>query len=132
VANNTLLKYVLAWVPMVFIGIGNGILRQTTYGRFTDELLAHQISTITAIAFFGLYVWFLITRWPIPTSGQAFAIGLIWLVLTVAFEFIFGHYIMGHPWARLLQDYNILEGRLWSLVLLWITVAPYVLRRLAG
>jgi hypothetical protein len=131
VADNALFKYVLAWVPMVFIGVGNGILRETTYGQYMDELLAHQISAVTAIAFFGLYVWFLVRRWPIPTSGQALTIGLLWLVLTVVFEFIFGHYIMGHPWARLLHDYNILEGRVWSLVLLWITVAPYVLRQLA-
>jgi hypothetical protein len=54
--NNTLLTYVLAWVPMVFIGTGNGILRQTTHGRFMDELLAHQIPAVMGIALFGLTV----------------------------------------------------------------------------
>jgi hypothetical protein len=30
------------------------------------------------------------------------------------FEFLVGHYVMGHPWSRLLHDYNILAGRLWG------------------
>jgi hypothetical protein len=31
-------------------------------------------------------------------------------VATVAFELTFGHYVMGHPWSRLLADYNLLAG----------------------
>ncbi|MEW6447103.1 MAG: hypothetical protein AB1426_03305, partial [Bacillota bacterium] len=58
-------------------------------------------------------------------------IGLIWLVLTVAFEFGFGHFVMGHSWSRLLHDYNLLKGRLWVLVLLWVAIAPYVFYRLS-
>jgi hypothetical protein len=36
---------------------------------------------------------------------------------------------MKHPWTRLLHDYNILEGRVWVLVLVWITIAPYIFSR---
>ncbi len=49
---------------------------------------------------------------------------LAWLGLTVAFEFLFGHYAMGHTWSRLLQDYKLLEGRVWVLLLIWVTMAP--------
>ena len=67
--------------------------------------------------------------------GAAFSIplalfGLIWLALTVVFEFLFGHYVVGHPWSRLLHDYNILQGRVWALVLIWTAVVPYVIYRL--
>ena len=57
------------------------------------------------------------------------AIGLIWLGLTVAFEFLFGRFVAGHSWIRLLQDYNILAGRVWSLLLLWVALAPYLFTR---
>jgi len=121
-----LLRYTMAWIPMGFIGIGNGILRELGYARFVDELTAHQISSITGIIFFSLYIWFLTLRWPIPSFRQAVAVGMIWLTLTIAFEFTFGHYIAGHSWAMLFHDYNILKGRLWSLVLIAIASAPCV------
>jgi hypothetical protein len=121
-------KYVLAWLPMPLIGIINGSIRQFVYGKFMGELTAHQISTLTGIILFGLYVWFISRVWKIKSTSQALSIGLIWLSLTVAFEFVFGHYVMGNPWSRLLHDYNFLEGRLWALVLIWITIAPLVFK----
>jgi hypothetical protein len=116
--------YVLAWIPMVFIAILNGMLREFTYGKSLPEMRAHQISTIIAIVLFGIYIWILTGIWRIEAIDQAIAIGFIWLVMTVAFEFLFGHYAAGHSWQRLLNDYNLLAGRLWSLVLVWIITAP--------
>ena len=121
-----IIRYILAWVPMVFIAILNGAVREFTYGKRLCELRAHQLSTITALLFFGIYIGALTQFWRIETAEEAFTIGLIWLVLTVGFEFLFGHYVAGHSWGRLFQDYNILAGRVWILVLLWITIAPYV------
>ena len=37
---------------------------------------------------------------------------------------------MGHPWTKLFHDYNLLEGRLWVVVLIWVTISPLVLRQL--
>jgi apolipoprotein N-acyltransferase len=60
----------------------------------------------------------------------AIRIGLIWLVLTVMFEFGFGHFVAGHSWQRLLQDYNIRAGRVWLAILLWVAFAPYLFFRI--
>jgi glyoxylase-like metal-dependent hydrolase (beta-lactamase superfamily II) len=46
--------------------------------------------------------------------------------LTVAFEFGFGHFIAGKSWDDLRADYDVFRGRLWVLVLLTTTVAPYL------
>jgi hypothetical protein len=125
-------KYLLAWLLMPIIGIVNGMIRQYGYGNALGELRAHQVSTVTGIVLFGLYVWMLSLRWKIQSSAEAIAIGFIWLILTVGFEFLFGHYVAGHPWNRLLHDYNIFQGRLWLLVLLWITIAPYLFFKLSS
>lgn len=125
-----LLRYTLAWIPMPFIGVINGIIRQYGYKNLVGEQTAHQISSFTAIILFGLYVWVLTLKWKIRSAGQAFLIGLIWLGLTVSFEFLFGHYIMKNPWTALLHDYNILEGRLWVIVLVFVTLAPSVFYKL--
>lgn len=127
-----ILKYTIAWLPMVVIAIVNGAMREAGYKKFLGELRAHQVSTVTGIALFGLYIWALSLWWKIESPAQAVTIGLIWLVLTVAFEFGFGHFVMGHSWSRLLHDYNLLKGRLWVLVLLWVAIAPYAFYRLSG
>jgi hypothetical protein len=123
-------KYVLAWIPMVLIAIANGFLRESSYGKRMSELHAHQISTLSGILLFSVYIWVVIRIWRPDTSEQAITIGLIWLGLTVAFEFLFGHYVAGQPWSKLLYDYNIFAGRVWVVVLIWVTVAPYVFYRL--
>ena len=94
--------------------------------RLRAELRAHQLSCLTGSLLLGIYVWALIHIWRPGSSGQALAIGIIWLGLTVAFEFLFGHFARGFSWNELLHDYDILAGRLWVLVLVWVTVAPYI------
>ena len=125
-----ILNYVIAWTGMVFIAIVNGAVRQLGYGRVFTELFAHQVSCLTGIILFFIYTWALSIRWPIESSQEALTIGLIWLVLTVAFEFLFGRYSAKASWRRLLHDYNILQGRLWTLVLVAVLLAPYVLYRM--
>jgi hypothetical protein len=106
------------------VGILNGVLRVSTYGKHMPEIRAHQLSSLTGMIFFGLAVWLMDSIRPIESSGQAFLIGFIWLILTILFEFGFGHFIMKHPWGKLLQDYRIDRGRLWGLVLIWIFLLP--------
>jgi hypothetical protein len=79
---------------------------------------------------FGIYIWILFHFWGPESRVQAFAVGLIWLGLTLAFEFLFGHYVVGHPWSRLFHDYNLFAGRVWIILLVWIASAPYVWYRL--
>ena len=74
------LKYILLWFPMVLIAIFNGVLRQSLYGPYMSELRAHQVSTLTAVVFFGLYVWLVSGRWQIESGQQALLIGLVWVL----------------------------------------------------
>jgi hypothetical protein len=125
-----ILRYVLAWFPMVLLAIANGVIRVSTYGKYMSELRAHQLSTVTGILLFALYIWALTRWWRLESAHQALVIGGLWLALTVAFEFGFGHYVMGHPWSRLLHDYDLLAGRVWVIGLAWVAVAPWFFYRL--
>ena len=120
------IRYTLLWLLLAVIAIANGILRQSTYGKLVSDLTAHQLSTVTAIIFTGALVFWLNRRWPIESASQAWLIGAVWLVMTVAFEFGFGHFIAGHTWSSLFADYNLLNGRVWSLFLVWILTLPYL------
>ena len=127
-----MLKYVLLWFPMAVVAIVNGALRQFTYGRHMAELRAHQLSTVIGILLIGVFMWAVLRVWPAASGGQAIAIGLVWMAMTLAFEFLFGHYAAGHSWRRLLEEYNVLAGRPWVFVPLWVGVAPYVFHRIAA
>lgn len=120
-------KYILAWFPLVLLAIANGAARQGLYAEAVGELTAHQISTATGVVLFGLYFRFIGRRWPVSSRRAAWRVGFLWLGMTVAFEFLFGHYVMGNPWDRLIADYDIFNGRLWILVLVWVTAGPSLL-----
>jgi len=123
-------KYLLLWFPMILIAIANGALRETWIRKHVDELRAHQISTLSLLVLFALYTWVVVRVWPPASPGHALAVGLLWLGLTLGFEILFGRYVSGSSWSTLLNDYNLLAGRLWVLVPLWLAAAPYLWFRL--
>jgi hypothetical protein len=125
-----LLRCVIAWFPMLIIAIMNGAFRQLTFGKVMPELRAHQLSTVIGSALIGFFIWAVVRLWPPASARQALSIGLVWLALTVAFEFFFGRFVMHRPWSQLFNDYNVIEGRLWAAFLIWLTLAPYVFFRL--
>jgi hypothetical protein len=125
-----ILRYTLAWLILLVVAILNGALREAVYKNRLSDLRAHQLSTLSGIILFAAIIWGLSRLWPLPSAKQAWTVGFIWLALTIAFEFLFGHFVMGHPWSKLLQDYNISTGRVWLLILIWVTIAPYVFYRL--
>ena len=121
-----MLLYLLAWIPMLIIAISNGALRQTVFARFLPELRAHQLSTLTGAVLIGAFIWLVVHVWPPASDQQSITIGLIWLLLTVAFEFFMGLVLLKQPLAKVLVDYNLLAGRVWVLFLVWLTLAPWL------
>jgi hypothetical protein len=125
-----LYKHILWWFAFPFLAIFNAIVRELIYKKPLGDLAAHQISTLTGIILFAIVFYLIFKRWKIESVQHTIIIGLVWLFFTILFEFGFGHYIMGNPWEKLLHDYNLAEGRVWSLFLVWITVAPYIFYRI--
>ncbi|HEU5339218.1 MAG TPA: hypothetical protein VFU39_08030 [Sulfuricaulis sp.] len=124
-----MLKYIPAWVRMLFIAIANGVLRQVWYAKYLSALQARLLSTLIGALLIGIYIWGFVRSWEPASARQTVVIGMVWLGLTMTFEFLFGHFVAGHSWPRLLQDYNLLAGGLWSL-LLWVAVTPYFFYRI--
>lgn len=114
----------LLWFPMLIIAIINGTVREW-YKKYTGHLAAHQISTITLIIFFGIYIFCTVRNYPPDSDKQALLIGIIWLLMTLIFEFGFGRY-RGLSWTQLFSEYNLLKGKLWILIPIWVAMAPYL------
>ena len=120
-----MLTYFLCWFGMLLIAILNGTARDLWYKKYMGELKAHQLSTITFILFLGIYIGIIIKIFSPGSGAEALQIGLLWLILTLVFEFGFG-LIRGNSLKKLLEDYNILKGRLWILIPSWLLIAPYI------
>jgi hypothetical protein len=112
------------------IATANGSYREEVLAKRLSELRAHRAFTATGVLLLGIYIWALIRIWPSNSSGQAMTIGFIWLGLTIVLEFVFEHLVWGCPRSELLRGYSIVARRVWVLVLIWITLAPYLLYQL--
>lgn len=121
----------MAWLGGVVLGLVNATLREFAYREALGEETAQRVSTFALLAMIEAYMVFLERRWPIPSRVQALAIGTTWAAATVAFEFLFGHYVdpSHFTWTELAANYNLLEGKLWVLVPISMVVLPAAARR---
>lgn len=111
------------------VAIANGAFREAFLTPAFGAHAGHIASTAMLSAAIFVVSW-LSMSWIGPkTERQAIAVGVQWLVLTVAFEFLAGRYVVGAPWEQLLADYNIFRGRVWILVLFTNLISPIVVFR---
>ena len=116
----------IVWVALLVVAIVNGALRETWILPRAGDHAGHQISTLLLSAAI-LLVTLLAIGWIGPEAmGQALLIGAGWVTLTLAFEFLAGHYALGKPWPELFADYDVLRGRIWVLVLITTGLAPLI------
>ena len=119
-------RALLVWLVLMVLAILNGTVREYGIIPLTGDRTGHWISTFMLCALILLATWVGL-KWMGPQNiGDAWRIGFFWTVLTIAFEFGAGHFLFKHPWSKLFADYNLLNGRIWVLVLLTTLFAPWV------
>lgn len=119
-------RSLIVWCVLLVVAVANGGLREAVFVPRLGPGLAHQVSSLVGSAAIILVTVLALPWIAPPDTRAAWQIGLLWILLVAAFEFLAGHYLFGHPWERLLADYNLLRGRLWILVLVSTLVAPRV------
>jgi len=116
------------------------ILAESIHGTLRQLLIAPMIGDLPArrIAFFvGILLIFLIAYWFIrwisaPSTKSLFAVGVMWMILTLLFEFGLGIFVFNFSLERMLEDYDISRGGLMGLGLVFVVLAPYLAARLRG
>jgi len=120
------LRAILVWLLLLVVAIANGAIREKLFIPRFGERPAHVISAIALSALiFGISLVTIGWLAP-PDRSAAFLIGGEWLCLTLAFEFLGGHYVFRAPWSKLLADYDVRRGRIWLLVLASTALAPFL------
>lgn len=123
------LKYFLFWLPMIVIAFANATLRELVFMKEFTEFRSHQLSTLTLIILCFVYVWFVFPYLAVQYPAQAFIAGILWVLLTVAFEFFLGR-MTGKSWEYLFRDYNIAAGRIWIVFLVVLSYTVLMMRKL--
>ena len=118
--------FILLWLGLLLLAIINGVIRDFIYLKKFGEHKAHQLSTIILLLLITTYSYFVFGYWKLHSENEAILVGILWLILTLAFEFLFGHFVARHSWKKLLANYNVFAGNLWTLILIWTAIVPFV------
>lgn len=118
------LKAFGVWLLLAVAMVLNGAARDMLYQPALGYDLGHSTSSVLAVAIVWAAAYAFVRATPDARHAEWKRVGLLWLALTVAFEFLAGHYIFGTPWEALLADYNLARGRLWIFVLISTYAAP--------
>ena len=126
------LRALVLWSALIPLAIANGLLRDWLLVRWLGASAARAVSGVLLCGLIGAWTWQTIP-WLAPRDGRACAVvGLGWLALTVGFEFGFGRLVAHRTWDELLRPYRFAGGDLWPVVLVVVTLAPWLAARARG
>lgn len=119
-------RILLLWAAIIPMAIANGMFRDTVLVRMFGQKRARTFSGLSLSAV--ILAWTILTiPWVrLPGAPHYAGVGLTWLTLTVAFEFLFGRFVARKPWPELLRAYRFEDGDIWPLVLAVVALSPSV------
>ena len=118
-------KTALGWLLLFVVMFANGAIRVVMLQPQLGEDRARQVASLSGVALVLIVSRLFVRFAPEASSSQLLWVGAAWLASTVAFELLFGHFVSGLSWSALLADYDILRGRLWSLILASVSLGPW-------
>ena len=119
----------IVWLVIIAAEFLHGTARILLLEPMIGDFRARQISVFTAILIIFAISYAFVGWLRAAGNLQLFLIGLMWLALTIAFEIVLGR-LMNLSWERILSDYDIANGGLMPLGLLFLTFAPIIAARL--
>ncbi len=120
------LRSIAIWLIFITIESLNGTIRTLWLVPILGDLRAHQLSFIAG-SLLILTIATIFVRWlNIANVSQSIGVGVLWMLLTVGFEVGLGRFGFGYSWAQIAADYNLFQGRLMSLGLVLLVLAPLI------
>jgi hypothetical protein len=130
--RRVVIRGLATWLALMDAEIICGILQAIILVSLVDEFHSNQIGVLSGSAII-IAIAFLTIRWiGAELTRELLLVGLVWLLLTVAFEFLFGRFVIELTWERLAADYYVLNGGLMPLGLLVLFFSPLIAWELRG
>ena len=125
-------RALVVWLGLAVLAVLNGWFRESVLVSRLNEGAARAMSTVL-LSLVIFVVAALTVEWISERPHlDAWRIGTLWLLMTLVFEFVAGHYLFRVPWHQILAEYNIFGGRIWILVLLVTLIAPAAAAAMRG
>jgi len=117
-------RAIVVWIVLIFAEIVHGIARGVLLVPYVGEFRSNQIGVFTgSLVIFAIALVFV--RWiGASRPSELLRIGVLWVGLTLAFEILFGRFVVGASWERLASDYNVLEGGFLPFGLVFLMLSP--------
>lgn len=126
------LKGVAIWGVIILAEMLHGTARVLFLQPYVGDFRARQIAVFTGSGMI-LALAYATVRWLGATRrASLLGVGVLWLVLTLAFELFLGRVLLGYSWQRIGSDYNLLAGGLLPFGLLVLTTAPLLAAKWRG
>lgn len=125
-------KAIGIWLLIVAAAILNGLIRDTVLTYIIGSAGALPLSGITLSLLILLITWLLV-----PILGRHrgivfMSVGLLWVLLTLSFEYLFGHFVLAKPWNEINAVFNVMDGNLFVVALITAAAAPWWAAKLRG
>jgi hypothetical protein len=131
VSNGTyLLRGAMAWTLLPAVALFNGILANTILLPALGEIRTGYVSALVLLILFVAFVVIVGPRMGRPANLlMGLAVGLLWVVFNVAWEFLFVGALKGVPVAQIARGFDlttVLQGNLYPLLQIAVALGPWV------
>jgi hypothetical protein len=124
------LRAIAVWLVIMVAETVHGVLRGLLLEPIVGDHSARQIGVVIG-SLIVLLVARLSIRW-IGAKGtaQLLGMGAMWVALTLIFEVVLGRFVLGVPWDRITEDYDLARGGLLPFGLLFMAASPLLAAKL--
>lgn len=129
---NLLWRAAGVWLVLLLAALVNAALREWLFAPWLGGGPALPLSGITLSLLVFTITLLVIPRFGRRPAAHYFGIGLVWVLLTLAFELLLGHFVRGLGWREIARVLDFTQGNLFSLVLLISLLSPWLAARLRG
>jgi hypothetical protein len=124
-------RAIAVWLLIVVAESMSGTIREVWVLPLIGDRAAHQVGVLVASVLILFIAWLTIRWLGADTRKTQLQIGLLWVVLFLAFEFGLGA-ALGTSRERMLADYDFTQGGLMVFGFVFLLFAPMLAARLRG
>lgn len=125
------LRAIALWLAIILAESLHGMLRARFLVPELGEIPARQVGVAAGSVIVLVIAWLGIRWLGARTTAARFAVGALWVVLTLAFELGLGM-ALGYSRSRMLADYQIAQGGMMTFGLVFMLFAPALAARARG
>ena len=130
--HDLFVRALAVWFVLIAVEFIHGTLRTIFLGLVVGDFRSRQIGVFSGSVLVLAVAYVLIPRLHATGKRALVLVGVLWLVLTVAFEFSFGHYVFRRSWGDLASDYNPFRGGFLVIGMAVLMFSPVIGSRIRG